>query len=664
VNIEQLSINTIRTLSIDAVQKANSGHPGMPLGCAPLVYHLYTKLMKHNPANPFWINRDRFVLSAGHASMLLYSILHLTGYNIPLEEIKNFRQPGSITPGHPEYGQTPGVETTSGPLGQGFANAVGMAVVQKFLSAKFFKFGQKILDHRIFVLCSDGDLMEGISYEAASFAGHHKLNNLCVFYDDNGITIEGKTSVTFSDNIQNRFTAMNWNVRVIEDVNDFPAITKAVTDAKNFVKPTLIILKTTIGFGSPNKQGTSSVHGSPLGAEELKLTKQNLGWEYEEEFYIPQEVKDHFEEMKYRFAEYELDWNALYERFRENYKEEAELLNQVLSGDFGTDWKKVLPRFTNDGKKIATRVVSGQVLNSIAESLPTLLGGSADLSPSNNTSLSKYASFSSADYSGRNIHFGIREHSMGGILNGMAIYGGVIPYGGTFLVFSDYMRPAIRLAAMMRLKIIYIFTHDSIGLGEDGPTHQPVEQAAALRAIPNLIVLRPADASETVAAWRFTLKHKGGPIALLLTRQGVPFIEEIAKKAEREIQRGAYTVIDTEGTPEIILMASGSELAPVVNAAHKLISEGIKARVISVASFELFNSQSAAYKKAILPDEVDKRLAVEAGVSFGWDKYTGLNGKVISIEGFGESAPDSVLFKKYGYSVDNIYNKAKALLNK
>lgn len=664
MNIEQLSINTIRTLSIDAVQKANSGHPGMPLGCAPLVYHLYTKLMKHNPANPFWINRDRFVLSAGHASMLLYSILHLTGYNIPLEEIKNFRQPGSITPGHPEYGQTPGVETTSGPLGQGFANAVGMAVVQKFLSAKFFKFGQKILDHRIFVLCSDGDLMEGISYEAASFAGHHKLNNLCVFYDDNGITIEGKTSVTFSDNIQNRFTAMNWNVRVIEDVNDFPAITKAVTDAKNFVKPTLIILKTTIGFGSPNKQGTSSVHGSPLGAEELKLTKQNLGWEYEEEFYIPQEVKDHFEEMKYRFAEYELDWNALYERFRENYKEEAELLNQVLSGDFGTDWKKVLPRFTNDGKKIATRVVSGQVLNSIAESLPTLLGGSADLSPSNNTSLSKYASFSSADYSGRNIHFGIREHSMGGILNGMAIYGGVIPYGGTFLVFSDYMRPAIRLAAMMRLKIIYIFTHDSIGLGEDGPTHQPVEQAAALRAIPNLIVLRPADASETVAAWRFTLKHKGGPIALLLTRQGVPFIEEIAKKAEREIQRGAYTVIDTEGTPEIILMASGSELAPVVNAAHKLISEGIKARVISVASFELFNSQSAAYKKAILPDEVDKRLAVEAGVSFGWDKYTGLNGKVISIEGFGESAPDSVLFKKYGYSVDNIYNKAKALLNK
>ncbi|MHC1738997.1 MAG: transketolase [Ignavibacteriaceae bacterium] len=664
MDIDQLSVNTIRTLSIDAVQKANSGHPGMPLGCAPLVYHLFTKVMKHNPANPNWINRDRFVLSAGHASMLLYSILHLTGYDISLDDIKNFRQLESRTPGHPEYKRTPGVEVTSGPLGQGFAMAVGMAVAQKYINATAFKYGHQLLDHKIFVLCSDGDLMEGISYEAASFAGHHKLNNLIVFYDDNGISIEGETSLTFSDNVQARFQAQNWTVRTISDVNNLESIEAMFATLKDMRKPTLVITKSNIGFGSPNKQGTSAAHGSPLGAEEVKLTKKNLGWDFDEDFFVPPAVKAHFGWMRTEFAKYESEWNALFERFREGFPEDAETFEKIVDGDFGMEWKKALPRFQNDGKKIATRVISGQVLNAIADSLPTLIGGSADLSPSNNTSLAKYPSFSSSDYSGRNIHFGIREHSMGGILNGMAIYGGVIPYGGTFLVFSDYMRPAIRLAAMMRLKVIYIFTHDSIGLGEDGPTHQPVEQAAALRAIPNLVVLRPADASETVAAWRFAIKHQGGPVALLLTRQGVPFIEEIAKKAEREIPRGAYPVIEPEGTPEIILMASGSELSLIVNAAKKLAEDGIRAKVVSFVSFELFEYQSAKYQKALLPPDVEKRLAVEAGVSFGWDKYTGLKGKVISIERFGESAPDSVLFEKFGYTVDNIYNEAKALLHK
>lgn len=664
MDINQLSINTIRALSIDAVQKANSGHPGMPLGCAPLVYYLFTKVMKHNPANPDWINRDRFVLSAGHASMLLYSILHLTGYDISLDDIKNFRQLESRTPGHPEFKRTPGVEVTSGPLGQGFAMAVGMAVAQKHINATAFKYGHQLLDHNIYVLCSDGDLMEGISYEAASFAGHHKLNNLVVFYDDNGISIEGETSLTFSDVVHSRFLAQNWTVKNISDINNLESLESMFAVLKDLRKPTLIIMKSNIGFGSPNKQGTSAAHGSPLGAEEVKLTKKNLGWDFEEDFFIPPAVKAHFGLMRSEFAKYESDWNALFERFREGFPEDAEMFEKIVNSDFGMEWKKALPRYHDEGKKIATRVISGQVLNAIADSLPTLIGGSADLSPSNNTYLSKYPSFSSADYSGRNIHFGIREHSMGGILNGMAIYGGVIPYGGTFLVFSDYMRPAIRLAAMMRLRVIYIFTHDSIGLGEDGPTHQPVEHAAALRAIPNLIVLRPADASETVAAWRFAIKHQGGPVALLLSRQGVPFIEEIAKKAEREIPRGAYPVIEPEGTPDIILMASGSELSLIVNAAKKLAEDGIRAKVVSFVSFELFEYQTPKFQKALLPPDVEKRLAVEAGVSFGWDKYTGLKGKVISIERFGESAPEPVLFEKFGYTVDNVYNEAKALLHK
>lgn len=664
MNIDQLSINTIRTLSIDAVQKANSGHPGMPLGCAPLIYLLYTSIMKHNPDNPNWINRDRFVLSAGHASMLLYSILHLTGYKISLNDIKEFRQDQSITPGHPEYKLTPGVETTSGPLGQGFASAVGMAAAQKFISAKLFSFGQQILDHRVFALVSDGDFMEGISYEAASFAGHHRLNNLVVFYDDNGITIEGNTSLTFSDDVFARFRALNWNVIRVEDIENLEDISNAYNQTIPLKKPALIILKSTIGYGSPNKQGTSAAHGSPLGPDEVKLTKQNLGWNFSEEFFIPVAVREHFQQIKSRLSEYETNWNSLYSRFKSNFPEDAERFENAISGKHGDNWEKLLPVFTNDGKKIATRVVSGKVLNSISGALPTLIGGSADLSPSNNTSLSDSTSFSKENYSGRNIHFGIREHAMAGILNGMSLYGGVIPYGGTFLVFSDYMRPAIRLAAMMKLKVIYVFTHDSIGLGEDGPTHQPVEQLASLRAIPNLVVLRPADSNETVAAWKYALKHRGGPVALLLTRQGVPFIDEIADKAMASVSKGAYIVLDSKRKPDLILIASGSELAPVISAAYKLIKEDIKVRVVSMVSFELFNAQTDEYKNNLLPAKVENRLAVEAGVSLGWHKYIGLKGKMISIEKFGESAPDSILFEKFGFSVNNICKTAKAMLVK
>lgn len=661
-SIEQLAINTIRTLSIDAVQKANSGHPGMPLGCAPIAYLLYYKLMKHNPSNPKWINRDRFILSAGHGSMLLYSILHLSGYDLSLDDIKNFRQWCSKTPGHPEYGHTAGVETTTGPLGQGFATAMGMAAARDFLASIFNKDGFNLIDHYIYGICSDGDLMEGISHEAASFAGHHKLGKIIFFYDDNRITIEGKTDLTYSDDVQKRFEAYGWNVYRVNDVNNLSELENAVNLArKNSDKPCLIITRTHIGYGSPNKQDSASAHGAPLGVEEVKLTKKNLGWTYEEEFFIPEEVKKHFAGIKECGNEAEELWRKQFDNYKKKFPSEAELFEKIFNGDFGDEWEKHLPTFS---EAMATRAASGKVLNAIAPYLPTLIGGSADLAESNNTNLKEYKSFSADNKNGRNIHFGVREHAMGAILNGMALYGGVIPYGGTFLIFSDYLRPALRLSALMKLRTIFVFTHDSIGLGEDGPTHQPIEQLASLRAIPNVVVIRPADANETTEAWRFAIKHKGGPVLLVLTRQKVECFDRSMLTPASELSKGAYILKDSSDNPDVILIASGSETGLILKASEKLEAEGIKARVISFPSWEIFEMQSDDYKRKVFSPEVKARLAVEAGVKQGWEKYVGEKGDVICMKTFGASAPDKVLFEKFGFTVENIVNKAKEILNK
>jgi transketolase len=664
-DIHQLSINTIRFLSVDAVQKANSGHPGMPMGCAPIAYQLYTKYMKHNPANPDWKNRDRFILSAGHGSMLLYSILHLCGYKISMDDLKNFRQFGSITPGHPEYGLAPGIETTTGPLGQGFANAVGMAIAQEYLGSLFNKDEFKILDHFIYGICSDGDLMEGISHESASLAGHLKLGKLIFFYDDNGITIDGKTSLAFSEDIKKRFEAYNWQVLNIDDVNDLSQIDKAVESAqKEKHKPTLIITKTHIGFGSPNKQDSAASHGAPLGEGEVKLTKKNLGWDENKFFYIPDAVADHFSRMKSSFNNYESEWNDLFESYKKKCPADAEKFFKVFNNDFGDEWIKALPTFTNYAENVPTRNASGSVINAIAKYLPTLIGGSADLEPSNNTYIKESEKFSAENRSGRNFHFGIREHGMGGILNGMALYGGVIPYGGTFLVFADYMRPSIRLASLSGVRPIYVFTHDSIGLGEDGPTHQPIEHLASLRAIPKVIVIRPADANETVEAWKFAIEHKGSPVALALTRQKVPVLDRTKFASAENLSKGAYVLVQSEKKSDVILMASGSEVSLAVEAFNLLQSEGINARVVSFPSWELFEAQSDEYKESVLPKTVKVRVSIEAGIKQGWEKYLGEYGEAISIEKFGASAPSEVLFKEYGFTKEAVVKKVKTSIKK
>jgi transketolase len=663
-NIDLLSINTIRTLSMDAVQKANSGHPGMPMGCAPIAYALYAKVMKHNSVNPGWYNRDRFILSAGHGSMLLYSILHLCGYDVSMDELKNFRQWNSTTPGHPEFGHTPGVETTTGPLGQGFANAIGMAIAQEYLASLFNKDDIKILDHFIYGICSDGDLMEGVSHEAASLAGHLKLGKIIFFYDDNGITIDGKTELSFSDDTKKRFEAYNWQVLNIDDVNDLDQIMKAVKSAQSeLTKPTLIITKTNIGYGSPNKQDTASAHGSPLGEEEVKLSKKNLGWPEDKFFFVPDEVYNHFNGVKKCGAEAEEIWQKKFEEYKLKYPEDVKLFLQMMKGETGEEWFKHLPSFTNYDEKVATRSASGKVLNAIADYLPGLIGGSADLAPSNDTFLKKYKTFSPSDHSGRNFHFGIREHAMGSILNGMATYGGVIPYGGTFLIFSDYLRPTIRLAALSKVKSIFVFTHDSIGLGEDGPTHQPIEQLASLRAIPNTLVLRPSDANETVEAWKTALNHKGGPVCIILTRQKLSVISRDKYSSAEGFQKGAYIIKDVTN-PQLILIASGSEVELAVKSAEKLAEEKTAVRVVSFPSWELFESQTDDYKESVLPQAVKARVAIEAGVHQGWEKYIGDAGEVISINKFGASAPDNVLFKEYGFTVENVINTSIRVLNK
>ncbi len=662
-DIQALSINTIRTLAIDAVQKANSGHPGMPLGMAPVAYALFYKAMKHNPANPKWLNRDRFVLSAGHGSMLLYATLHLTGYDVSLEDLKNFRQWNSKTPGHPELGHTPGVETTTGPLGQGFATAVGMAIARDYLAALFNKDDLKIIDHGIWGICSDGDLMEGISHEAASLAGHLKLGKFVFFYDDNHITIDGRTDIAYSDDVQKRFEAYGWQVLTILDVNDSEQVDRVIKLARSsHDRPTLIITKTHIGFGSPNKQDKSSAHGAPLGEEEVKLTKRNLGMPEDKTFYVPGEVYEHFKGIADCGQEAEDMWNKIVDEYKSKYPKDFALFESVLNFEFEQQWINHLPKFDDYTEKIATRVASGKVLNAAAIDIPTLIGGSADLNESNMTLIKSSTSFSADDRKGRNIHFGIREHTMGAILNGMSIYGGIVPFGATFLIFSDYMRPAIRLAALMGQKVIYVFTHDSIGLGEDGPTHQPVEQLASLRSVPNLIVIRPADANETVEAWKFAINHKGGPVALILTRQKLEVIDQNKYSPATGLQRGAYTIKNSDKKSDIILIASGSEVSLCIKAADKLNSEGIVARVVSFPSWEIFEQQEEDYKNSVLPKDLKARLSVEMGVSIGWKKYVGDFGTSLSIEKFGASAPDTILYEKYGFTVDNVVAAAKKVI--
>lgn len=658
-NLDVLAVNTIRFLSVDGVQKANSGHPGMPMGCAPIVYSLYTKFLKHNPANPKWFRRDRFILSAGHGSMLLYSILHLCGYDITLDDLKNFRQWGSKTPGHPENTHTAGVETTTGPLGQGFANAVGMAIAEAHLAARFNKENYNVIDNYTYGICGDGDLMEGISHEAASIAGNLKLGKLIFFYDNNNITIDGKAEITCSDNVKMRFEAYGWDVHHVKDANDLASLEKALSDAKNVKdKPSLIITDTHIGFGSPNKQDTSGCHGSPLGDEEVKLTKKNLGWDPDRTFYVPYEVKKAFAGIKEEGGKKEAEWNKLFEEYKSKYPSEAAELMSILNAELDGEWVKQLPEFKDEGKGVATRVASHTVINAIAKYIPGFIGGSADLAASNNTTAKEFGFIAAGDYSGKNIHFGIREHSMASILNGISLYAGFVSFGATFLIFSEYLRPAIRMAALCGVGPTYVFTHDSIGLGEDGPTHQPVEQLAALRAIPGLTVIRPCDANETAQAWKNAVLQRTAPTALILSRQGLPILDRTKYPSYKNLDKGAYILRDSVSAPDIILLASGSEVHTCLKAADIIEKEGLNVRVVSFPSWELFEKQPQDYKDSVIPAGAKSVISVEAGISMGWSKYTGAYGCSVSIETYGASAPDKVLMEKYGFTPENVAHTA------
>ncbi len=649
---------------MDAVQKANSGHPGTPMALAPLAYLLWTKHLRYNPADPAWLNRDRFVLSAGHASMLLYSVLYLTGYDLSLDDIKQFRQWESKTPGHPELGFTPGVETTTGPLGQGIGNAVGMAVGEAHMAALFNR-DQKIFDHNIYFIASDGDMMEGISHEAASFAGHAKLGKLIGFYDDNHITIEGDTALTFSDDTAARFDAYHWHTQHVADVNDLGALNNAIEAAKaETSRPSLIVVRSHIGYGSPHKHDTAEAHGSPLGAEEIILTKQALGYPSQEPFYVAPEALKFWRDTGKKRAAAEDEWKKIYEAYKsKNPGLEAELQRR-LRGDLPDGWENELPTFTAKDGNVASRAASGVVINAIAKEIPELIGGSADLASSTDTIVKGAPSFSAEEYGGRNFHFGIREHAMGAIMNGMSLTGGIIPYGATFLIFSDYMRPPVRLACIMKRHVIYVYTHDSIGLGEDGPTHQPVEQLSALRAIPEMTVIRPADASETTEAWRAALKHKEGPVALVLTRQKLSFIDRTKYAPASGLARGAYVLADAPGgAPEVVLMSSGSEVALVLDAQKKLEADGIRARAVSMPSMEIFARQDQAYRDSVLPKGV-KRIAMEAAHPMSWYRWVGDDGVIIGIERFGASAPAQTIFIHLGITVDHMVKAAKTLVGK
>ncbi len=655
------AINTIRFLAADAIQKANSGHPGLPMGTAALTYTLWTKHLEHNPTNPSWPNRDRFILSGGHGSMLLYALLHLTGYDLSLEELKNFRQWNSRTPGHPEYGLTPGVETTTGPLGQGFANGVGFAIAEAHLAAVYNKPEFQIINHFTYALVTDGDLMEGVASEAASLAGHLKLGKLIYLYDDNRISIDGSTEIAFTEDRGARFEAYGWQVLKVDDGNDVYAVDKAIQEAKMDPRPSLIVCRTHIGFGMPNKQDTASAHGSPPGDDELNAAKENLDWPVEPRFYIPEDVREHFRRAISSGEEAEENWNDLFERYQEVYPTEAALLKRILEGKLPQDWQ--VPSYPADPKGMATRAASGKIINALANQLPELIGGSADLAPSNKTWIDSSPAFQSGDYTGRNFHFGVRENAMGSIVNGLALHGGVIPYGGTFLVFSDYMRPAVRISALSHIPSIWVYTHDSVGVGEDGPTHQPIEHLAALRAIPELVVLRPSDANETAQAWAYAVQHRDGPTALALTRQTLPILDRELYSSADGLKQGAYVLADLgDQEPEVLLMASGSEVDLIVKAGERLAAEGVNLRLVSFPSWELFREQSKSYQDQVLPPAIRKRIAVEAGISQGWREWVGDGGTILAIDRYGASAPAGKIFEEYGFTVENVIKLTGELL--
>jgi transketolase len=665
-DLDQLCINTIRTLSLDAVQKANSGHPGLPLGAAPMAYVLWTRFLRHNPKNPKWENRDRFLLSAGHGSMLLYSLLHLTGYDLPLDELKNFRQWGSKTPGHPEFGLTPGVEITTGPLGQGFANGVGMAMGAAHLGAKFNKESFPLIDHYVYAIVSDGDLMEGVSSEAASLAGHLQLGKLIYLYDDNNVTIEGFTKLAFSEDVPRRFEAYGWHTLTVEDGNNLDTIEAAIREARSVgTKPSLISVKTIIGYGMPTA-GTRKAHSDAPGEEAVRETKRHLGWPEDKQFYIPDEALKRFREALDRGARQETEWNALVEKYEQQDPELGRQWRSMMKGELPGDWETHLPNF-KDAKPMATRVASGEVINALTPHLPMLIGGSADLGVSNNTDIKGGGDFEAGSYDGRIIHFGVREHAMGSTLTGISLNGGLIPFGGTFLTFSDYMRPAIRLAALSEVQVIYVFTHDSIGLGEDGPTHQPIEHLAALRAIPKLFVIRPADPAEVSEAWRLAILRRHAPTALALTRQKVGLIDRTLYSSAEGLRRGGYILAEAEAqpsgrVPQLILIATGSEVSLALEAREKLQAEGIPTRVVSLPCWELFEEQSRDYRNEVVPPGVTARLGIEAGVCQGWDRYVGPRGDVVCLNRFGASAPGDVAMRELGFNVDNVLKHAKALL--
>jgi transketolase len=664
--LDQLCINTIRCLAMDAVQKANSGHPGLPMGAAPMAYLLWTRFLKYHPQKPDWPNRDRFVLSAGHGCMLLYSLLHLTGYDLSLDDIKQFRQWGSRTPGHPERGLAPGVETTTGPLGQGFGNAVGMAIAEKYLAAHFNRPGHEIVNYNVYGICSDGDLMEGVASEAASIAGFLGLGNLTFFYDNNHISIEGSTDLAFNEDVGRRFEAYGWFVQNLPDGNDLEAIGRALHKAQQErERPSLIIVRTHIAYGSPNKQDTAAAHGEPLGEEEVKLTKQNLGWPLEPTFLIPRDALAHYREAITRGERAEAEWQKKLAAYRREYPDLAQQWDRLIKGELPEGWKEMIPAFKADEKPIATRSASEKVLNAISPSLPFLVGGAADLAPSTKTYVKGLGDFKKGNYGAKNFHFGIREHAMGSIVNGMAV-SHLIPYGSTFLIFSDYMRPTLRLAALMEAHSIFVYTHDSVFLGEDGPTHEPIEHLASLRAIPNLCFIRPADANETAVAWRVAIERRDGPVAMALTRQNLPIIDRNKYASAEGLERGGYILADAPGgkTPEIILIASGSEVSLALEAHQKLVVEGIAARVVSMPSWDLFERQPQTYREEVLPPQVTARLAIEAAAPLGWERYVGPKGAVIGMRRFGASAPYKVLAEKFGFTSENAVKQARQLLGR
>ncbi len=662
-DLQSNAINTLRFLSVDGVQKANSGHPGLPMGAAAMAYTLWTRHLRFNPLNPHWFNRDRFILSGGHGSMLLYSLLHLTGFKLNLDELKNFRQWESLTPGHPEYGLTPGVETTTGPLGQGFSNGVGMAIVERHLAAVFNKPGKDIIDHFTYAIVTDGDLMEGVASEAASLAGHLKLGKMIYLYDDNHISIEGSTDLAFTEDRRKRFEAYEWHVQSIDDGNDVELIDSAIKAAKKDPRPSIIMCRTHIGFGMPNRQDTAKAHGEPPGDEELNAAKTNLGWPLEPRFYIPDDISHFFHEVGKKGTALEAEWNKEIEQYEKEFPGNAAELKRRIKGELPKNWEANLPEFPVDQKGMATRVASGRTLTAIAEKLPELVGGSADLAPSTNTWMQAYPAYDRDHPEGRNFHFGVREHGMGAIVNGMAVHAGVIPFGATFLVFSDYMRPAVRISAFSHFPSIWVWTHDSIGLGEDGPTHQPIEQLAALRAIPNLCVIRPADANEVVEAWKIAIKRRNGPTALLLTRQSLPIIDRSVFKPAIGLEKGAYILADLgEKEPQIILMASGSEVQIILEAGKSLAEEGNSVRLVSFPSWDLFQSQDEQYRESVLPSHITNRLVVEAGVSMGWEKWVGQKGKIIALDHYGSSAPYKILFEKFGLTARHVIEQVKQMI--